>query len=141
MYTDQRTIVLRRASLHTVAVMSCCISFAGCDTGPQTYQVTGTISYQGKPVSGGLINFRPPKGQPLGGAIKEGGTYSFSLPAGQYQVRIETPPKIPEGWKEGDPDPMLGPLEVPAKFAQFGSSGLTLSVDDSGPKEKDFDLE
>lgn len=115
---------------------------AGCDDGPATYTVKGSVSYQGKPVTGGLINFKTVRGQPLGGGIKADGSYEFQLPVGEYLVRIDTPPEIPEGWKEGDPHPELGPREVPAKYARFRTSGLTATVQPDGePLQIDYSLE
>src|SRR5262245_29496822 len=83
-----------------------CLSFvglAGCGKSGNTTTVSGNISYNGKSVPGGLINFLAQGARPQGGAINPDGTYSFELPPGDYQVRIDTPPPLPAGWKEGDP--------------------------------------
>lgn len=112
---------------------------AGCDSGPETNSVNGKITYQGKPVTSGLINFRPQGGRPLGGGIQPDGTYQFDLPAGTYEVRIDSPGALPAGWKEGDPPGQMGPRQVPEKFASF-SSGLTATINDSGAQTVDFEL-
>lgn len=118
------------------------ISCIGCDGSPATYTVSGSVSYQGKPVTGGLINFMPTAGQPLGGRINEDGTYSYRLPAGEFKVRIDTPPPMPEGWEEGDPLPKPKPRQVPEKFGQYRSSGLTTTVDaGSSSQTINFDLQ
>lgn len=114
----------------------------GCDMGPEIYTVRGTVSYKGNPISGGLINFKPAQGQALGGGIASDGSYEYHLPAGEYEVRIDTPLKLPEGFKEGDPEPKLGKREVPIKYSRYGTSGLTMSVQPSGnPQVFDFSLE
>lgn len=112
----------------------------GCNHGGATKTVTGAITYQGKPVTSGLINFMPEKGQPLGGGIASDGTYSTSLPPGKYQVRIDAPAPLPEGFKEGMPMPKLGPPLVPEKYANFASSGLTATVSDESRQTIDFKL-
>ena len=53
------------------------VGLVGCDSGPATYTVKGVVSYQGKPVTGGLINFKPASGRPLGGGIRSDGSYGI----------------------------------------------------------------
>jgi hypothetical protein len=113
----------------------------GCNRGPVTKSVSGAITYQNKPVTSGLINFLPEKGRPLGGGIESDGTYSVKLPLGKYQVRIDAPAPLPEGFKEGMPMPKLGPPLVPEKYANYASSGLTATISDtSGSQQVDFKL-
>lgn len=115
--------------------------YSGCDSNPKAYAITGKISYQGKPVNGGLINFLPEEGPPLGGRISEDGTYAYQLPLGEYKVRIDTPPPVPEGWKEGEPLPKLEPRQVPAKYGRFHTSKLTATVEpQSSSHEINFEL-
>lgn len=103
--------------------------------------VSGKITFEGKPVTSGLINFMPPKGRPLGGGIQPDGTYHFQLPAGHYQVRIDTPPAMPKGWKEGDPPPKLAKRKVPLKYGGYQSSGLSADVNDQKKSQTiDFEL-
>ncbi len=116
-----------------VVVMACLLlPVSGCGNGSGTATVSGKITYQGKPVTNGLINFMPSTGRPLGGGIRPDGTYEFRLPPGEYKVRIDTPPALPQGWKEGDPPPKMGPRQVPYQYGHFQTSGLTASV---GPQD------
>jgi hypothetical protein len=94
--------------------------------------VSGTITFQGKPVTSGLINFMQENSRPMGGGIHADGNYQFELPPGKYLVRIDTPPSVPEGWKEGDPPSLLGRRQVPLKYSNFKTSGLTTTV---GPED------
>ena len=121
-----------------------CIALAlalGCG-GPSTTTVYGKITYQGKPATSGLINFKADKQKPIGGGIQPDGSYEYDLPVGAYQVRIETPPQPPAGWKEGDPTTKMGPRQIPEKYGDFVGSGLTVTVtDDAGSQEVDFNLQ
>jgi hypothetical protein len=111
----------------------------GCDSGPSVNTVSGKITYEGKAVTTGLINFRIAGQRPLGGPIGADGSYQFDLPAGEYQVRIDTPGAMPPGWKEGDAPAPMGPRQVPEKYADFGN-GLTATVKDAGAQTIDFAL-
>lgn len=91
-------------------------------------------------MTGGAINFFPAQGKPLGGGIREDGTYEFALPAGEYRVAINAPPPIPEGWEEGDPIPDTKP-PVPPHYARPDTSGLALTVSASDAAQThDFEL-
>jgi hypothetical protein len=103
--------------------------------------VQGKITYKGVPVVSGLINFKGAEAQPLGGAISPDGSYKFTLPPGEYQVRIDAPAEVPAGLKEGDPVPKLGQRLAPEKFADYGTSGLTLTVTGESPQQADFSLQ
>jgi hypothetical protein len=115
------------------------LALAGCG-GEATTTLSGNITYQGEPVPSGLINFRSADGtKTLGGAIESDGTYSFELPPGEYQVRIDAPGEMPP-WQEGQPEPKPGPRQAPIKYADFSSSGLTVTVDSDGAQQQDFAL-
>ena len=114
----------------------------GCDTGPTTFSVSGTVTYKGQPLKSGLINFKEPRGRPLGGGIRPDGTYEFDVPAGEYQVRIDAPAPLPEGHQPGDPLPQGVERLAPLKYASFGSSGLSATVRaEGGAQTIDFELE
>lgn len=130
----------RLAPLMAIAAAAT-VGILGCEKGPKTVTVNGTITYNGKNVSDGIINFIQPKGRPLGGGINSDGTYSVNLPPGDYQVRIDAPAPLPEGYKEGTPLPKLGPPLVPEKYASFNTSGLVAKIDDQhGAQLVDFKL-
>jgi len=115
---------------------------AGCGGESATITVSGTISVQEKPVSGGLINFQPTEGQPLGGGIGLDGTYEYQLPPGEYKVRIDTPPQMPEDAKDGDSLSDLGPRQVPEKYGRFQTSGLTATIKpDESTQQVNFNLQ
>jgi hypothetical protein len=124
----------------TAAVLIGFASLLGCGDSNGGVTVSGKITYDGNPVTSGLINFQPQGGRPLGGAIRADGTYSAEIPPGDYAVRIDAPAPLPQGFKEGDPVPDLPPL-VPEKFANYDSSGLTATVKpDARNQTIDFNL-
>jgi hypothetical protein len=112
----------------------------GCGGGADTTTVAGKITFNGQSVTRGIINFQAEGSRPIGGGIASDGTYSVELPPGQYKVRIDAPPAVPEGYREGDPLPPLGPRLVPEKYANFNSSGLTATVTADGSQSIDFNL-
>lgn len=116
--------------------LAACLLLVGCG-GESTATIQGKITHQGKPISAGVINFQR-AGKTLGGAINADGTYSFELPPGEYQVRVDAPGAMPP-WKEGQPEPKPVPREAPSKYAAYETSGLTVTVA-SESQQKDFDL-
>jgi hypothetical protein len=131
-------------ALNRFALVVLTALLAGCGSSGATV-VEGKITYKGQPVTTGLVNFMVDGGRPLGGAIKPDGGYSFELPPGDYRVRVDTPPPAGAAWVEGQPAPTLkgkaAEGQVPPKFANYGTSGLTLTVGSESPQPHDFALE
>jgi hypothetical protein len=128
---------LRRIPL-VVALISVAGTF-GC--GPQRVErpdrarVTGKVTYNGKPVQGGVIVFHSISDSKKsgGGSLKEDGSYSVTnVPIGEAQVTVDT-----ESLK-----PHLGSLYVklPDRYMSSEESGLTFTVE-AGENSKDFVLE
>jgi hypothetical protein len=99
-------------------------------------KVSGRVTFQGKPVSAGLVIFTNEKlGVFMSAEIGQDGTYEvqmaegYGLPPGTYRVSI-TPPLIehPPGPIDTPPDPASFP-EIPAKYHFPETSGLTVTVD------------
>jgi hypothetical protein len=142
---------MRLVSRSVVVALSATAFLTGCGDGESTTTVQGTITFNDKPVTTGLINFMPSQGKPLGGDIQSDGTYSFDLPPGEYKVRIDSPPPIPAGLQEGSavtsntpslpgPSAKPGQGQVPPQFASYDTSGLTLTVGDESPQQHDIKL-
>jgi len=111
-------------------------------------EVTGRVTYKGKPLVFGTITFAP-KGTtagPISTEIRPDGTYSFAeLPAGPVQVGVYSPdPKIPRETKNGKE---LWPttadrnlwFPIPSQYNQPFSSGLEVVLT-PGPNTHDIDL-
>jgi len=132
-----RNMIPCRCPLGLLLALSACLLAAGCG-GESVSAVQGKVTSQGKPVTAGTINFQK-AGTTLGGALSPDGSYSFDLPPGEYQVRIDAP-GVMAPWKEGEPEPKPVPRLAPAKYASYETSGLTLSVTGGGDQQQDFDL-
>lgn len=72
-------------SLRTSLVWSIGVVFAicctGCEQGPAVAPVTGTVTQDGEPLNGAMVEFQPDKGAPSYGYTDENGRYEI-----QYQV-------------------------------------------------------
>ena len=84
----------------------------------------------------GMFRFGPNLG------AERTGTTVYELPPGEYKVRIDSPPPTAV-YKEGDPLPTPGkqePRQLPAQYASFETSGLSLTVGGDSPQNHDFAL-
>lgn len=122
----------------------------GCGpSGPATYPVSGTVTYQNEPLPLGIVMFvakQGPSGQP--GAIDGQGRYQLEAIAGEHRVAVMAmPPR--EG---GRPDPTLeggfdytGVPEakslIPAKYNRHSTSGITVVVEPKRRNQIDIVLE
>jgi hypothetical protein len=130
-----------RFSLAALVVCAC----LGCNGGEHTTTVTGTVTFEDKPVTSGVINFRSASGSSaLGGGIQPDGSYKADLPAGEYLVRIDSPPQYSQ---EVDAEGRMSvpkeisPRQVPVDYGSFEGSGLKLSVSgDASSMTKNFAL-
>lgn len=61
----------------------------GCGGG--TCKVSGQVRFQGEPLPGGMLTFRPsnPKYNPVLVALDEQGNYEATLPTGEVQVAVD----------------------------------------------------
>ena len=134
------------------------VGLAGCGSGDglSRHPISGTVTFDGKPLANGFIQFLPSadSATPIAaGAMIEGGNYAIpteeGLVAGSYQVMISSAGSGKEkasGGGEASGEgamPGLGPLHarelIPPKYNT--KSELTATVTDEGPNEFDFNLE
>lgn len=106
----------------------------GGDGKPPRYPVTGTVTFDGKPVTeGGSVNFYRKETGPVATPIGAEGKFDFKdskgVEAGEYQVFISAPPSV-----TGPPSPAAN-MEIkvfpdyPQKYSQALTSGLTATVE------------
>jgi hypothetical protein len=142
--------VRRSSAIVTVACLAGL--FAGCSS-EKTGTVTGKVTLNGKPVSGGTISFQAKSGGvPVTAFIAPDGTYRVELvPAGEVLIGVWSAPSEgaargevikksgsapPEGGGAKAPPPPEAPsaapaadkLEIPARYSDPGASGLTATV-------------
>jgi hypothetical protein len=107
----------------------------------QTGQVSGTVKVDGVPVKEGTIRFMPVsrKGQPAGGAIKEG-QYSVQVGVGAHKVAVSVPKVV--GKKKiydtpNSPEMPITKEALPEKYNE--NTTLDFEVK-PGKNDKDWDL-
>lgn len=121
-------------------------SLAGCGGSdvPELGDVTGTVTLNGQPVEGALVEFIPAGGRPSSGVTDESGVYTLSyspevdgaLP-GRHSVSITTARARQGG--EGD-QPLIE--AKPETIPQAYNDETTLSVEvEPGSNTHDFTLE
>ena len=113
------------------------ISLFGCTAEKPRGSVSGTVTWQDKPVNVGYIIFMSPDKQFIASSdLDAEGQFqlSTSLPQGEYDVGI-APPSSPSD--DSGASPPKSP--VPLKYSSPEGSGLTFTVQ-AGPNVADFHL-
>jgi hypothetical protein len=137
-----------RSSMRAIALMAVLGSvLAGCGSGEVRGRIVGKITFQGKPLSEGLVFFsNNDNGTHMSGEVKSDGSYEIitakgaGLPLGVYQVRVRPPLEpLPSGPSRVAPKPKEYP-NIPSKYRDFGTSGLTLTVKE-GANPLDIDMQ
>lgn len=127
------------------------VSLTGCgQSGPALGKVTGTISLDGKPISGAVIRFIPQgeKGSPSYGGTDDNGSYKLMFTSskdgamlGEHFVEISTSriskSELAELKASGQEVPQGEFVAIPKKYNKRGS--LTATVN-KGKNQIDFDL-
>ncbi len=116
---------------------------AGCSGGPEFGDVSGTVSYDGKPVEDGSITFTPTdgKGQGGGGTIKDG-KYTAKVSLGTMKVNISGSKVVGKKKVYNTPNSPEMPITeeiLPNKYSDRNKTELTFEVK-PGPGEKNWEL-
>ena len=121
----------------------------GCgQSGPERFQVSGTVSYNGEPLPLGTVMFIPKEG-PVSGPtrIDADGKYKLEAVAGPAAVAVTAMPSRPGG----RPDPMVeGGIDytgvpmvqslIPKKYNRHHSSGINVMVEANERNTIDINL-
>ena len=115
------------------------LGVTGCDRGPPISEVSGKVTFQGQPVSEGVINFASESGFGAQARLAADGSYSLrshhgkGIPLGSYKVSIAPPPFDPVPADLSKP-PAERPQypDIPARYRSFDTSGLTAEVREGG---------
>jgi hypothetical protein len=91
----------------------------GC--GPGQGKVSGRVLYEGAPLPGGRVTFRPADASlnSVSAEVDEQGNYTVPLPAGPVQVSVDNRELEPRGRQDGAP-PMDLPRDVLEKLRGGG---------------------
>lgn len=126
---------------YTTLLLLFCAATVGCgQSGPEMGEVTGTVTFKGKPLSTGTITFVPEaEGLPHAyGEIKEDGTYEAATrdfgagaPVGKHRIMIMA---VIDHGPEAPVEAIL-----PTKYSSDRQSGLTAEVN-AGENVVDFSL-
>lgn len=121
------------------------LTLTGCGaSGPTTYPVKGTITFDGKPVASGQIIFFPLEEglTPDAGPIKDG-VFSFIAREGEKRVQIEATREVP-GKTIPQIPPLTGTMPVTEMYipdVYNSKSKLKATVtDNAADNQFDFDL-
>lgn len=110
-------------STRVIALQAAVVLFvAGC--AEPTGTVTGTVRYNGEPVTSGAIAFHmPSKGIAQNGKLEAGGKFTLAVPlaVGTYQVYYVPPTVAPQDPSKGLPPPEVKTI-VPQKFHDLQGS-------------------
>lgn len=130
------------------ALLACGLFLSGCgEEGPHPVPrgtVTGKVTSGGQPVTEGIVSFyNNQKGTAVDGTIGSDGSYTAeNVGAGPNTVAVTPPPPPPfEGVEDGKtPPPPKEYPNLPEKYRQASTSGLTLDVKEGETKQFDIDL-
>jgi hypothetical protein len=119
------------------------VSVAGCEpSAAQLHEVKGTITFDGKVVSGAQVQFVPDgrSGDPASAISGDDGTYLVRVPAGAYTVRILAQKSVPA--PPGAKGPSGAPITtmtvdvIPERYNAKSELQRTITA----PAQLDFDL-
>ena len=123
-----------------ICLLACSFWLVGCSREAPTGAVTGTVTYDGAPVTKGVVVLtNPDSGIGASGALDASGRYQISsVRTGEYQVAIQPPPApSPEEMAAGE---KMETLDIPDKFQSAQTSGLTATINE-GENTADFQLQ
>jgi hypothetical protein len=131
--------ITRRQAHRTLLLLS--VFLTGCG-GPHAASVTGTVVYDGQPLTTGAVVFQPVHDGPIAiGDIQSDGSYTLSVgdaagvDPGDYRVTVAASEPMPEATPE-NPQPLPKSL-IPARYSNADQSGLTFKVE---PGSNRFDI-
>jgi len=136
--------LLTRTSLCVLALSLLVLASGGCGSAAGT--VSGKVSYQGKPLPGGYVNFQSEGDKSVlkTSRIKEDGSYSVSgLPLGPAKISVQglsarRLAALP-GQGEKNSQPEQKEVFVPPQYGNTEKSGLTYEVK-PGSQPHDIEL-
>lgn len=125
------------------AVGLCLLGIVGC--GPSSASVSGTVSFQGQPLTSGFVMFQPAEGMLLQSPIAPDGTYRIDgVVPGGVAIAITGPAKPvagPDGVSADNPSSSGPQVFIPEKYGLLETAGLTYEVTGAGTQVYNIDLQ
>lgn len=107
------------------------LALAGCGGagGDKPIAVSGRVTFEGQPVTEGLVQFNDEKtGRGAEVTLGADGAYTAKLSAGTYAV-VVVPPIVESDPKAGPANPTFKKVKnIPTKYHSAATSGLTATV-------------
>jgi hypothetical protein len=136
------SLVLRARAARAAGLLLLAFAPVGCDPGAGS--LVGTVSFNGRPLPGGIVAVVSADGRAAESKIAEDGSYAIAqAPAGTLKVSVVTQPPI-SGMKSPNPmarnapkDPNKPPepfaplgkyVAIPKRYHDTANSGLTCTV-------------
>jgi hypothetical protein len=123
-----------------------CFLISGCGSNRDLAKVVGTITFDGKPLSGATVTFQPVSGQRVGmGKTNSDGRYALSTygvddgtVVGDHRVTVVNR----EAGSGGMPKPGTKPPKplIAERYFDVATSGLTAKVENRRKNVIDFEL-
>ena len=136
---------VRAFTLSVLVALALAPIVAGCGRGEVLGRITGKVTFQGEPVSEGIILFRnKPKAIYMTADLKPDGTYVVrrasgeGLPPGDYEVMIQPPLEDAPMGPALEPPKIKPYPNIPQKYRSYESSGLSVTVHEG---ENPFDVD
>jgi hypothetical protein len=127
-----------RSRLIGFSILSLTALAAGCGSGTGAVgRVSGTVKFQGQPLTSGEVVFHCKNGEQVGCHITAQGTYELAnVPVGSARIIVKTHPFVPPGLKKSGPGASTAKppeenssyIALPARYGDPAKSGLTLDV-------------
>ena len=132
-------------ALAVCAALLTALGPAGCNRSEDRGEVAGRVTYQGRPVSEGMLIFSDPaKGIFITASLAADGTFrvgtakGFGLPSGKYRVAVVPPSmELPVGLTKDTPR-IKEHRNIPQRYRKSETSGLSVEV---SPKGARFDVD
>jgi len=121
----------RRWAACLVGLAVLVVATAGCGGGKKKVTVTGTVTYKGQKLTGGMVKFVGTKGEsPAAAMIQKDGTYTMTdVDPGEMKVGFTVTPQSAgrPGEKKGSA-PKFTPDDLPEKYRDPEQSGLRYTI-------------
>lgn len=136
---------IKKRSFQYILLLSAMLLVVGCGPSrPETATITGTVTYQGKPLDDARVSFYPSKGRPANGMTDSQGHFSLTTfevgdgaMLGEHNVAIAKQKMLSAPTAQNPRGTMK--YYIPQRYADPKTSGLTAKVD-RGDNNFTFDL-